>query len=82
MKMERWMILLFLYGMVGVLLAVALLGRGRGPIARWSQRLFWAAAALWFSGALGGVGLNGVSLAAVSALGAPGYALLMILRAL
>ena len=41
---------------------------------RWTRRVFWAAALLLFSGAVGGVGLNLFNLVSVTLLGLPGYA--------
>lgn len=49
---------------------------------RWGQRVFWAFSLLWVSGGLGGVGLNGINLIAVSALGLPGYAALWMIARL
>ncbi len=46
---------------------------------RWAQRVFWSLLLLWISGNLGGIGLNGINLAAVSVLGLPGYGALWTL---
>ncbi len=76
MTAGHWLMMLLTAGMLGLLTALAVWIRpgekgGRAVIraAGWTVTLF-------FSGALGGVGLSGINVLTVLCLGAPGYALL------
>lgn len=76
MTAGHWLMMLLTAGGLGLMTALALWIRpgergGRAVIraAGWTVLLF-------FSGALGGVGISGISVLTVCCLGAPGYALL------
>lgn len=78
---EHWLFLLAVALGMGLLACFSLEARPNGRLYRWARRVFWAGAALYLGGMMGGVPLNGLSLAVTAMLGAPGYgALLWIVR--
>lgn len=76
MDREHWLFLAFVAGAVAFLACIALWIRPGGRAGRAAGRLGCAALFLLLSGAVGGVGFNGVSILAVACLGLPGYLLL------
>lgn len=79
MEREHEAFLLLMGTALLLLLGFSLAARPCTRLYRWAQRIFWSFALLWLSGEMGLVGISGLSLAAVSLLGAPGYALLAVI---
>ena len=73
MDTTRWALLGLTAAITGTLVIISLSSSPQSRLYRWTRRVFWAAAGLLFSGAIGGVGVNLFNLAAVSLLGLPGY---------
>ena len=82
MSGEKWILLAAAAALMLICLLFSLAARPRTRTYAWARRIFWASVLLWGSGALGGPGLNAVTAAVVSALGAPGYAALAVLMAM
>ena len=84
MRMEtgQWIMLGMTAALMTLLWMASAVSSPKNRGYRWAQRVFWAGTLLWVSGSLGGIGLNGVNLLTVSALGLPGYAVLWTLFAL
>ncbi len=84
MRMEtgHWIMLGLTAALLTVLWMISADSSPKSRGYRWAQRVFWAGSLLWISGSLGGIGLNGVNLLSVSALGLPGYAALWALCSL
>ena len=78
MKTEYWVMLALTAALFMILCGISLASEPRSGAYRWARRVFWTAALLLFSGALGGVGLNAFNLLASAVLGLPGYAGLTI----
>ena len=79
MDSGHWIMLGLTAGLLAALWMIAAFFSPRNRGCRWAQRIFWTGLLLWVSGALGGIGLNGVNLAAAVLLGLPGYAALWAL---
>ena len=82
MREAIWFLMALTAAFLALLTAFALRVPLEGRLSRVCRRAFWAGALLWAGGALGGVGLNGVTLTATATLGLPGYAALTVLRLL
>ena len=74
MNEAHWTLLGVTAAIAVALTAFSLSHEPKSRLYRWTRRVFWAAALLLFSGAVGGVGLNLFNLTAVTLLGLPGYA--------
>lgn len=61
------------------LVGISLASQPKSPWYRMAQRIFWAAALLWVSGALGGIGPNLLNGTLTALLGLPGYAALTVI---
>ena len=79
MKTEYWVMLALTGALFMVLWGISLASEPRSGAYCWARRVFWAAALLLLSGAVGGVGLNGFNLLVSAALGLPGYAGLAVI---
>ena len=73
MDAAHWILLGCTALIAAALTVFSLSAEPQSRLYRWTRRVFWAAAGLLFSGAIGGVGVNLFNLAAVSLLGLPGY---------
>ena len=73
MDEAHWILLGMTAAIAAALTVFSLSHEPKSRLYRWTRRVFWAAAALLFSGAVGGVGLNLFNLTAVTLLGLPGY---------
>ena len=73
MDEAHWMVLGLTAAIAAALIVFSLSYEPKSRLYRWTRRVFWAAALLLFSGAIGGVGVNLFNLTAVSLLGLPGY---------
>ena len=73
MDEAHWILLGCTAVIAAALTVFSLSAEPQSRLYRWTRRVFWAAAVLMASGAIGGVGLNLFNLAAVSLLGLPGY---------
>ena len=74
MDEAHWTLLGVTAAIAVALTAFSLSHEPKSRLYRWTRRVFWAAALLLFSGAVGGVGLNLFNLVSVTLLGLPGYA--------
>ena len=73
MDEAHWMLLGLTAAIAAALIVFSLSYEPKSRLYRWTRRVFWAAALLLFSGAIGGAGVNLFNLMAVSLLGLPGY---------
>ena len=73
MDEAHWMVLGLTAAMAAALTVFSLSHEPKSRLYRWTRRVFWAAALLLFSGAIGGAGVNLFNLTAVSLLGLSGY---------
>ena len=80
MNTTRWALLGLTAAITGTLVVISLSSSPQSRLYRWTRRIFWAAALLIASGAVGGVGLNLFNLAVVAGLGLPGYMVAMALH--
>ena len=74
MNEAHWTLLGCTAAIAAALTVFSLAHEPKSRLYRWTRRVFWAAALLLFSGAVGGVGLNLFNLVSVTLLGLPGYA--------
>ena len=74
MNEAHWTLLSVTAAIAAALTVFSLSHEPQSRLYRWTRRVFWAAALLLFSGAVGGVGLNLFNLVSVTLLGLPGYA--------
>ena len=74
MNEAHWTLLGCTAAIAAALTVFSLSHEPKSRLYRWTRRVFWAAALMLFSGAVGGVGLNLFNLTAVTLLGLPGYA--------
>ncbi len=74
MNEAHWTLLSVTAAIAAALTVFSLSHEPKTRLYRWTRRVFWAAALLLFSGAVGGVGLNLFNLVSVTLLGLPGYA--------
>ena len=74
MNEAHWTLLGMTAAIAAALTVFSLSHEPQSRLYRWTRRVFWAAALLLFSGAVGGVGLNLFNLVSVTLLGLPGYA--------
>lgn len=82
MREEHWIVMGLAACLLLTLLGVSLSSAPKTRWYRWTRRVFWSAALLLLSGALGGVGLNEWNLAIAAMLGLPGYAALTVIAAM
>lgn len=82
MREEQWIVMGLTACLLLTLLGISLSSEPHSGWYRWTRRVFWSAALLLLSGALGGVGLNQWNLATAVLLGLPGYAALTVIAAM
>lgn len=82
MDEAHWMLLGLTAALTAALVIISLSVRPQSRLYRWTRRVFWAAALLALSGAVGGAGLNALNLAAAVSLGLPGYLAVTVWRLL
>lgn len=79
MDEAHWILLGMTAAIAAALTVFSLSHEPKSRLYRWTRRVFWAAVLLLFSGAVGGVGLNLFNLTALTLLGLPGYAAVMVI---
>lgn len=82
MEKEHWQFLLLTGIMLGLMLCFSLGARPKTRLYRWSGRIFWSAIFLQIAEAAGVMGMNGVNMLVICALGCPGAAALGVINLL